>query len=60
MQIDERSAMAGPYEFKTWRDFPPMNVSVGNMLHNRTGSWRFIKPVYEDKGVRMAVPQAMT
>lgn len=26
-----------------------MHASLGTMLHNRTGSWRFIKPVYEDK-----------
>jgi 2-oxoacid:acceptor oxidoreductase delta subunit (pyruvate/2-ketoisovalerate family) len=49
MDIDERNRMAGLYDYKTWRDFPPMNVSMGNMLHNRTGSWRFIKPLYEDK-----------
>jgi len=24
-----------------------MNISVGTMLHNLTGSWRFIKPIYE-------------
>ena len=49
MNRDERREKAGLYNFKTWHDFPPMNVSMGNMLHNRTGSWRFIKPVYEDK-----------
>ncbi len=49
MNIDERRKRARLYDFKTWRDFPPMNVSMGNMLHNRTGSWRFIRPVYEDK-----------
>ena len=26
-----------------------MQASVGSMLHNKTGTWRFIKPVYEDK-----------
>jgi 2-oxoacid:acceptor oxidoreductase delta subunit (pyruvate/2-ketoisovalerate family) len=49
MDIDERMKRACLYDFKTWRDFPPMNVSMGTMLHNRTGSWRFIKPIYEDK-----------
>lgn len=49
MNIEERKNKAGLYDLKTWRDFPPMNVSMGTMLHNRTGSWRFIKPVYEDK-----------
>lgn len=36
-------------EIKTWRDFPLMNVSLGNMLHNRTGSWRYLRPIYENK-----------
>jgi 2-oxoacid:acceptor oxidoreductase delta subunit (pyruvate/2-ketoisovalerate family) len=33
----------------SWKDFPPLNASIGTMQHNRTGSWRFIKPLYEDK-----------
>jgi 2-oxoacid:acceptor oxidoreductase delta subunit (pyruvate/2-ketoisovalerate family) len=37
------------FVLKSWRDFPPMNVSKGSMQHNLTGSWRFIRPVYEDK-----------
>jgi len=49
MSVKKRSELAKKYEFNTWRDFTPMNISVGTMLHNRTGSWRFIKPVYEDK-----------
>ena len=49
MERNDRKKGSVPYEFKTWRDFPPMNVSLGTMLHNRTGSWRFIKPIYEDK-----------
>ncbi len=34
---------------KSWKDFPLMNVSLGNMLHNKTGSWRYLRPIYEDK-----------
>ncbi len=49
MKTKKRGEMAVGYDIKTWRDFPPMNVSMGNMLHNKTGSWRFIKPIYEDK-----------
>jgi len=49
MTMKKRSESAKAYEFKTWRDFTPMNISVGTMLHNMTGSWRFIKPIYEDK-----------
>ena len=40
---------ATKFVLKSWRDFPPMNVSKGSMQHNLTGSWRFIRPLYEDK-----------
>lgn len=49
MAVKKRSERAKVYDFKTWRDFTPMNTSVGSMLHNLTGNWRFIKPLYEDK-----------
>ena len=49
MKGEKRSAKAKRYELKSWREFPLMNVSLGTMLHNLTGSWRFIKPIYEDK-----------
>lgn len=49
MTVKRRSELAKTYDFKTWRDITPMNISMGTMLHNRTGSWRFIKPIYEDK-----------
>ena len=49
MAIKKRSARAKVYEFKSWRDYTMMNTSLGTMLHNRTGNWRFIKPTYEDK-----------
>ena len=49
MSVKKRSEMAVRYEFKSYRDITPMHVSTGNMLYNKTGSWRFIKPVYEDK-----------
>lgn len=49
MTAKRRSDLAKTYDFKTWRDITPMNISMGTMLHNRTGSWRFIKPIYEDK-----------
>ncbi len=47
--VEKRSGQAKPYAIHTWRDFPPLNISRGNMLHNLTGSWRYIKPLYEDK-----------
>ena len=49
MSVKRRADLAREYDFNTWRDFTPMNISVGTMLHNRTGSWRFMKPIYEDK-----------
>ena len=49
MTMKKRSESARPFEFKSWRDLSPMNASVGNMLHNLTGSWRFLRPVFEDK-----------
>ena len=49
MTAKKRSDLAKTYPFKSWRDITPMNISMGTMLHNRTGSWRFIKPVFEDK-----------
>ncbi|MCP4688916.1 MAG: FAD-dependent oxidoreductase, partial [Desulfobacterales bacterium] len=49
MALKKRSELAAPYDFRTWRDFTPMSVSVSTMLHNRTGGWRFIRPIYEDK-----------
>ncbi len=49
MAVMKRGKLVEQFEFKTWRDLTPMNVSVGTMLHNMTGTWRFIRPVYEDK-----------
>ncbi len=49
MAVKRRSELARTYAFKTWRDLTPMNISVGTMLHNMTGTWRFMKPIYEDK-----------
>ncbi len=49
MALKKRSELAAPYDFRTWRDFTPMSVSVSTMLHNRTGGWRFIRPIYENK-----------
>ncbi len=49
MAVKKRSELARTYVFKSWRDLTPMNISIGTMLHNMTGSWRFTKPIYEDK-----------
>jgi 2-oxoacid:acceptor oxidoreductase delta subunit (pyruvate/2-ketoisovalerate family) len=49
MAVKKRSEMAVKHEFKSYHDITPMHVSLGTMLYNKTGSWRFIKPIYEDK-----------
>lgn len=49
MSMIKRSELARQFGLKTWREFPPMNTSLGTMLHNQTGSWRYLKPIYEDK-----------
>lgn len=47
--MKKRSELGKKYNFTSYRDITPMHVSQGDMLYNKTGSWRFIKPVYEDK-----------
>ncbi len=49
MSILRRGSRAKPYPVESWRDITPMNVSMGTMAHHRTGTWRFLRPVYEDK-----------
>lgn len=49
MAPPKRSELARKYQIETWRDLTPLNASVGSMLHNMTGTWRFIRPFYEDK-----------
>ncbi len=49
MKLPKRSLMARQYAFNSWKDFSERNISIGTMLHNTTGTWRFVKPVYEDK-----------
>jgi NADPH-dependent glutamate synthase beta subunit-like oxidoreductase len=35
--------------FKTEADMPPLPMSLGTSLVNKTGSWRYVRPVYVDK-----------
>ena len=35
--------------FKTEADMPPLPMSLGTTLVNKTGSWRYIRPLYVDK-----------
>lgn len=36
-------------EFESPSDYPPMVVSFGSMRVNKTGSWRYIRPLYQNK-----------
>ena len=49
MAHKKRSDQARQFEFSGWRDLTPLNSSLGPQLHNLTGGWRYIKPIFEDK-----------
>jgi len=35
--------------FRTEADLPPLAVSLGSMFWNKTGSWKYVKPLYDEK-----------
>jgi len=35
--------------FKTEADMPLLPMSLGTTLYNKTGSWRYLRPIYRDK-----------
>ena len=35
--------------FKTEAEMPPLSMSLGTTLVNKTGSWRYLRPLYVDK-----------
>jgi 2-oxoacid:acceptor oxidoreductase delta subunit (pyruvate/2-ketoisovalerate family) len=35
--------------FKTESDMPELAMSLGSTLYNKTGSWRYVRPIYRDK-----------
>jgi len=41
--------MGQPTVFKNETQMPPLPVSVASTLYNKTGTWRYIRPVYRDK-----------
>jgi 2-oxoisovalerate ferredoxin oxidoreductase delta subunit len=41
--------MADEIKFKNMKDLPPMTVSSGSMLINKTGGWRSLRPVVDDE-----------
>jgi len=38
-----------PIAFASLAEMPPLPVSLGSTLNNKTGTWRYIRPLYEDK-----------
>ena len=38
-----------PISFTSEGEMPPMAVSLGTTLANKTGSWRYLRPIYEEK-----------
>ncbi len=42
-------AMKTPIVFTSEQEMPPMAVSLADMGHNRTGSWRYLRPIYSEK-----------
>jgi 2-oxoacid:acceptor oxidoreductase delta subunit (pyruvate/2-ketoisovalerate family) len=35
--------------FRNVKEVPPVPVSLADTLYNKTGGWRYLRPVYEDK-----------
>ena len=35
--------------FKSAKEMPPMAISLADMSYNKTGSWRYLRPVYQEK-----------
>ena len=41
--------MSKVIEFNSEKEMPPLVVSLESTLYNKTGSWRYLRPVYHDK-----------
>jgi NADPH-dependent glutamate synthase beta subunit-like oxidoreductase len=41
--------MSGKIAFHSVAEMPPLAVSLAEMDFNKTGSWRYLRPVYEEK-----------
>ncbi len=39
--------MADEIKFRSIEDLPPMTISIGSMLVNKTGGWRTVRPVID-------------
>jgi len=49
MTVNRPEVQGKTLSFNSWRDLTPMLTSAGTTRWNKTGSWRFIKPLYEEK-----------
>jgi len=43
------AAPDAPITFASLAEMPPLPVSLGSTLNNKTGTWRYIRPFYEDR-----------
>lgn len=41
--------MSKPVVFQSAREMPPLAVSLADMGFNKTGGWRYLRPVYQEK-----------
>jgi NADPH-dependent glutamate synthase beta subunit-like oxidoreductase len=46
---EEGETMTEEIVFKTEADMPPLPMTLGTTLVNKTGNWRYIRPLYMDK-----------
>ncbi|MCL6430416.1 MAG: hypothetical protein K6V36_06075, partial [Anaerolineae bacterium] len=44
-----RPAVSEPLVFRRLDDLPPLPVSLAPTLANKTGTWRYLRPFYEEK-----------
>jgi len=49
MGIKEQTRPDEPVTFAVEQEMPPLAVSVGTSLANKTGSWRYLRPIYDPK-----------
>ena len=45
----EEVVLSKVIQFQKESDLPPVVMSLGSTLYNKTGSWRYLRPIYEDK-----------
>ena len=48
-RLEAAKATDGTISFDSLAEMPPIPVSLGPTRYNKTGSWRYVRPLYEDK-----------